>query len=1811
MTALFQTPQRPRREAEIKDINKVKSIRIALASPEEILSKSHGEVKNPETIDYKTHKPKFDGLFCEKIFGPTKDYECNCGKFRGIKHKGVTCDRCGVEVIQSKVRRSRLGHIKLEMPVAHIWFSKGVPSRMAALIDLHTKVMEQVLYYEKYMVIEPGNSPYLGWRALQELKPLEVLSEEELHKAQEEYGDIDACMGAEAIKRVLENLDLESLCVSLKEVIQSSKSEQKRTRSIKRLKIAQEFLRSGNRPEWMIMETLPVIPPDLRPLVPLDGGRFATSDLNDLYRRVINRNNRLRRLKEVHAPEVIIRNEKRMLQEAVDALLDNGRRGRPVKGSNNRPLKSLSDMLKGKNGRFRQNLLGKRVDYSGRSVIVCGPNLKFHECGLPKKMALELFEPFIIHHLEKLDNVNTIRSAKRLIEKEAPVVFDVLEKVIRDHPVLLNRAPTLHRLGIQAFMPKLVEGNAIQLHPLTCSAFNADFDGDQMAVHVPLSREAREEARTLMIANKNILKPSSGQPIATPSQDIVLGCYYLTKIDPAKSKPEPRIFASLEHAMQAFDHGQIALQEEISVRINTWEEVEIIGEDAESGRPIARSLGSRIFICEDPEPGADLQDNQQIQYERQLMLTNTEYIRTTVGRILFNEVLTPELRFTNLLMTSKNLQRLVGRAFNAIGLGRTAEMLDRMKDIGFQYAKYSGLSIALSDMLVPPSKVDIIEKARNRVSEIQKQYDAGATTPTERYNKVIDCWIQVTDKIADEMMALLEKDQNGFNPLHMMKDSGARGSQQQIRQLSGMRGLMNKPMKKLTGGVGEIIESPIESNFKEGLTVLEYFISTHGARKGLADTALKTAEAGYLTRRLVDVAQDVIITEKDCGTISGMEVAVIKEGDQVIESLKDRILGRCALDTIRNPLQPDKVIVPSGKKLDEEDIQTIHRCCLNLYPITSVLVADKSGKLTAPPETIDLSDIDYWGGDSEQALYDRLLGRTTLEDIKDTYNILVKAGDEISESLADDIERCGIDRVKIRSVLCCETSRGVCVKCYGRDLARGHMVLMGEAVGVIAAQSIGEPGTQLTLRTFHIGGTASRIVSGSAIYANLKDGELGVVRYINMDAEEKKDEIITIGRNGKIIVTFLGQKALVEGRLEITCDKLIEDRKGRLVVCNPNGAEVQIIGKKKEAAQKIKVPYGVLFEPGLKNKSNVKPGDMLYRREPWSLPLIATHAGTVRYSDVISLGDPETLKGRQFGDHPTIEITNSKGEVLEQFPLTPRARVSVPEGSKVEPGDFVAELPIPVITEYEGKLRFQGVAEGRTIRQRLDPVTGNLTSVVTHVDIHNVPRITIIGRKGEVITQYYLPLGCEIKVKDGQDVFRGDILAQSENLRQVEFVPIGANLQVQDGQVIEAGGGKRPILASWDPYQIPIIATRSGRVNYRDIELGVTVRAQRDSSGQSSESDSGEGAQLIVMEQKEDKHPSLEIISKGGEPAIESLPSGAMIVARDGQEVQRGDTLAKIPRETFKTRDVTGGLPRVEEIFEARRPKAKDLAIVARVSGWVKIPRPGAHDDEASIIEKLGKKRKRGTRLMAIIDSDGVILESYEVDIGKRLIRNDGEWVNVGDKLVDGSLDLHEYLEVMGEKRCMEYLLNEIQEVYRLQGVSINDKHLEVIVRQMMRNVTILDPGDTEFLPMDVVDRFQVMRENKEVQASGGRPAKFQTNLLGITKASLGTESFISAASFQETTRVLTAAAISGKEDRLLGLKENVIMGHLIPAGTGKPEYRSLRITDAALQSTSEPGDVLTEAPPDLEETLNQGILDMDEIAEMSEVDLSDDFEAD
>ncbi len=1620
----LQTPAAKRREDEIRDINRVRSIKISLASPDQIRSWSYGEVKNPETIDYKTYKPKTDGLFCERIFGPTRDYECACGKFKGIKHRGVVCDRCGVELTQSKVRRSRMGHIELEMPVAHIWFSKGVPSRLAILLDLSIKVLERILYYEEYIVLDPGST---------DLKMLDVIAEREYIQMREEYGsEFRVGMGAEAVKEILMGLDLESLADEMRRTIREGKSKQRVKKSIKRLKVIEDFRGSDNRIEWLILESLPVIPPDLRPLVPLDGGRFATSDLNDLYRRVINRNNRLRRLKEVRAPEVIIRNEKRMLQEAVDALLDNGRRGRPVKGSNNRPLKSLSDMLKGKQGRFRQNLLGKRVDYSGRSVIVCGPDLKFNECGLPKQMALELFEPFIIRRLEELDEVTTIRSAKRKIERQDPEVFDVLEEVIKNHPVLLNRAPTLHRMGIQAFQPKLVEGKAIRLHPLTCTAFNADFDGDQMAVHVPLSLEAQAECRDLMLAKHNILGPADGKPIATPSQDIVLGCYYLTKIRNPINGREPKRFSDEREAIISFDHGAIGLQDEVEVRIR----------------------GTRI--------------------------------RTTVGRIIFNDILPNLLRFCNKIMNKKSLSELVRNCYNYYGKEGTAKFLDELKALGYYYAKLGGISIGLGDMIVPSRKEELLNSARNDVKTVMEQYEKGAITDIERYNKVIDRWIHTTESVAEAMMGELELDNQGFNPIFIMADSGARGSKQQIRQLAGMRGLMSKPMKKLTGGIGEIIESPIESNFKEGLTVLEYFISTHGARKGLADTALKTAEAGYLTRRLVDVAQDLIVTQEDCGTLNGLEVSAIVEGDQVIESINDRVLGRSAAEDIINPL---------------------------------------------------------------------------------TGNLIVNRNQMIDEEAAAAIGRCGIEKVYIRSTVACESPRGVCAACYSRDLSRGEQVNIGQAVGVIAAQSIGEPGTQLTLRTFHIGGTTSRILEESEIQirrnvdgiAGLRDGESGVVKFINLRlVENRRGEMVSVNTLGRPYLVRSKVRCPNLGRKNdpiIRLDKLEVTEGGKNGVVVRGGGSIVLTNMRgKELYRFPFIPTGA--ELHFSDGDKVPAGEILASWDPLQVPIVSKTTGKVSFNNI---DKSDLIKNKDIYVIPPermdAELVVTKGKNSETYNLQPGHRLMVKDGESVKVGSVLAFHPTPTIAGSEGKIRYVDIQDGVTVRRILDPITNNLKSVITDYVGLKVPRIRIVDRDETILEEHTLPPGSVLGIEDGADVLNGVILTHTDQVvdqfKHLETgIPLGAVIYVGDGEEIRNNGGQimleneeepRPVIARWDPYFKAEIASMDGKCRFEQVIEGVTMRRQRQEASSIS--------QMIVMEHREDKHPSLVLHKRGKEPEYHSLPSGAHIVVNDGDEIQAGDILAKIPKETFKSRDVTGGLPRVEELFEARRPKLKDLAIITKIDGWVRLPKPEDIDEEVE--KKLGKKRKRGTRLILITDKDGEVHSVHEVDAGKHVIVSDGDWVSTGDKLVDGSIDPHEYLEVMGERSTQQYLINEIQEVYRLQGVSINDKHIEVIIRQMMRKVTITDSGDTNFLQDDDVDRFEVMRENERVGKQGGKPAQFKPRLLGITKASLGTESFISAASFQETTRVLTQAAIGSKMDHLLGLKENVIMGHLIPAGTG------------------------------------------------------------
>ncbi len=1354
------------------------AIRISLASPEKILSWSHGEVTKPETINYRTFKPERDGLFCAKIFGPVTDWECLCGKYKRMKHRGVICDKCGVEVTQAKVRRERLGHITLATPVSHVWFFKGLPSRIGHLLDISLRDLERILYFEAYVVVEPGDT---------DLKPNQLLNEDQFRKAREDYGQkFRAQMGAEAIKELLKRVSVEKMAVELREKMRGENSVQKKLKYAKRLKVVDSFRKSTNRPEWMILDVIPVIPPELRPLVPLDGGRFATSDLNDLYRRVINRNNRLKKLMELKAPDVIIRNEKRMLQEAVDALFDNGRRGRVLRGANNRPLKSLSDTLKGKQGRFRQNLLGKRVDYSGRSVIVVGPELKLHQCGLPKKMALELFKPFIYNKLEERGLVATIKQAKEMVEQQRPEVWDILEEVIREHPVLLNRAPTLHRLGIQAFEPVLVEGKAIRIHPLVCTAFNADFDGDQMAVHIPLGPEAQIEASVLMMSSNNILSPASGQPIAIPSQDVVLGCYYLTKSKPG-AKGEGRAFGNPEDVVLALEAGELETLTPIRVRI--------------SGELIDLTVA---------------RDDQGVQYA-EVQTVDHKVINTTVGRVILNSALPKGMPYVNGLLKKKGLQQLVQYGYLRYGLATTVEMLDSLKTLGFTYATRSGISIGIDDLVIPSQKPALVEAARDEVIKVEGQYLEGAITNGERYNKVIAVWSEVTEKIADAMFSEMEElDQSGrnFNPVYIMADSGARGSKQQIRQLAGMRGLMAKPS-------GEIIETPITSNFREGLSVLHYFISTHGARKGLADTALKTADSGYLTRRLVDVAQDVIIHEIDCGTMDGIDAKAIVESGEIIEPLRERIIGRVTLEKIVDPF---------------------------------------SGEL------------------------------------------IVNQNEQLDEATATAIQEAGIEKVRIRSVLTCAARRGCCAKCYGRDLATGKLVELGLAVGVIAAQSIGEPGTQLTMRTFHIGGTASRVNEQSSLDAK----HAGTVRYQGLQVVETK------AQPGSVPV---GDTAA----------------KGELVVMNRTGS---------------------------------------------------------------------------------IVIQDSKGRDRERYPIV-----------------------------------------------------------------------------------------------------------------------YGARLKVRDGAHVEQG----TILVEWDPYTFSILTEDAGTVKYKDLVSDITFHEEVDEV-------TGLSRKIVVDSPDEKKQPTIEIRDKAGKVLRKyNMPSHAHLMVEDSDQAYAGQVLAKIPRETTKTKDITGGLPRVVELFEARKPR--ETAVISEIDGVVR---------HGGIV--------KGLRKIIIVPEEGGEPREYSLPRGVHVNVQEGDRVRAGEPLMDGPSNPHDILSVLGEKALHSYLVNEIQEVYRLQGVNINDKHIEVIVRQMMRWVKIEDVGDTEFLVEEQVDRFRFMEENERVIAAGGRPAQGRPLLLGITKASLSTDSFISAASFQETTRVLTEASISGKIDHLRGLKENVTMGRLIPAGTGFEYYRNVRI---------------------------------------------------
>ncbi|MGQ0704066.1 MAG: DNA-directed RNA polymerase subunit beta' [Gemmatimonadales bacterium] len=1472
-------------------------IAIRIASPEEIRGPrdpkerermelqglrtwwSWGEVTKPETINYRSFKPERDGLFCERIFGPVKDWECHCGKYKRIRYRGVICDRCGVEVTLSKVRRERMGHIELSVPVAHIWFFKTLPSPMGNLMNLTLRELERVIYYSSYIVIDPGK---------QDVDQNQLLEEEqylELRQKAREGGDTGfrADIGAPAIRALLERVDVKTLADKLRSAVAVETSQHRKKQTLKRLKIVDAFLYSGenqdlsNNPAWMVMDVIPVLPPDLRPLVPLDGGRFATSDLNDLYRRVINRNNRLQKLIQHRAPEVILRNEKRMLQEAVDALFDNGRRSKAIRGRGKRPLKSLSDMLKGKQGRFRQNLLGKRVDYSGRSVIVVGPELRLHQCGLPKAMAVELFKPFIIHKLVENGIAETVKRAKKIVEREGPEVYEILEDIIQDHPVLLNRAPTLHRLGIQAFEPKLVEGKAIRIHPLVCAAFNADFDGDQMAVHVPLSFEAQLEARVLMVSSNNILKPSDGRPVAEPSQDMVLGCYWLTKL-PGKAEEALRIAGA-----RAED-----------VKTELWKEARYYGSIAELEMALQAGLvGYHSLIHFWYVPPSEAEDREP------------RWIRTTVGRVLFNNILprrlVAELGFRDDLMKKKNLSELVLQSYRRAGLRDTVEFLDRLKRFGFDFATLGGVSIGVEDLEIPARKAQLLEEAQKRVERFQRAYNTGQITFGERYNKVIDAWTHANNDVAEAMVSSMRQSRGGFNPVFMMFDSGSRGSRDQIRQLAGMRGLMAKPQKKLTGGIGEIIESPIKSNFREGLSVLEYFISTHGARKGLADTALKTADAGYLTRRLVDVAQDVTITEEDCGTILGLEMTALKEGEDVIESLQERIVGNVAAEDVFDP-----------HELDEH-------------------------------------------GDPR---------------------LLVQAGQLCDEDTADAIEDAGIERVKIRSVLTCEARRGICRMCYGRNLATMDMVDMGEAVGILAAQSIGEPGTQLTLRTFHIGGTASRI----AEEAERRARSDGVVKYTKGLEYADLPVQYEDGSTGQVRVALTRED-----------ESATEETREGLYIVDP--------------------------------------------KEP--------------------------------------------SHVLTRYPVPEGAILHVKEGETVTKGDADRRATIlytwdpynePSIIKVDGEMRWKDLVKDVTLREELDEGTGLRSLVVTADPDRELHPSVLVYTPNRRDPQEY-------SLAEGSRIIFG---SPTEMVSRAASIPDEANPWSSHYRVEE-----RPVIEAWP---------------------GKSKKENRDKTVYLS-------------------------------PPV---------------KVAKGVTVTKIPRQVYKTRDITGGLPRVQELFEARRPK--DPATMSEIDGIVKFGeiKRGKREIFAYPMNKEG----------AI--ADGEPPQVYEVPAGKHLRVHEGDRVRAGDRLTEGSVNPHEILLIKGPRAVQEYLLNEVQEVYRLQGVRIADKHIGVIVRQMLQKVRVTDPGDTSFLEAEPVDKLSFREENERVIKRKSKPATAEPLLLGVTKASLTTQSFISAASFQETTRVLTDAAIRGAKDDLRGLKENIIIGHLIPAGTGHYRYVDLEIQPPA-----------------------------------------------
>jgi DNA-directed RNA polymerase beta' subunit len=1482
------------------------ALQVAIASPEKISKWSFGEVKKPETINYRTLKPERDGLFCAKIFGPVRDYECLCGKYKKMRYKGIVCEKCGVEVTTSKVRRNRMGHIELATPVAHIWYVNSLPSRIGTLLGVKMKDLERVLYYEAYIVQNPGDA-YYDTEGKQKIQQCDILNEEQYRLLEERYSltGFRAEMGAEIVRELLGELDLAEIYVTLKQDVKETKSEAKLKTLVKRLKIVEAFLNSDNRPEWMVLQVLPVLPPDVRPLVALDGGKFAVSDLNDLYRRVINRNARLKRLLELDAPEIIIRNEKRMLQEAVDALFDNGRRANAVKGANKRPLKSLSEIIKGKQGRFRQNLLGKRVDFSGRSVIVVGPDLRMDQCGLPKGMALELFTPHVMARLEEKGYATTLKSAKRLIESKTNEVWECLAEVVDGHPIMLNRAPTLHKLSIQAFHPKLIDGKAIQLHPLVCSAFNADFDGDQMAVHVPLGQEAIAECKVLMLSSMNILLPASGKAIATPSQDMVLGIYYITT-DKENVKGQNKLFASVDEAMMAIEKDIVEYHAKVRISIDG------------------------------------------------------HIINTTAGRIIIKSILPDYVpsEYWNKTLKKKFIGELIDYIYKHGGIRDTAQFLDDLKDVGFKYSTLAGVSISAADIIIPDDKYPMVRGAKDKVIEIQQQFSSGLLTEQERYNKIIDVWTDTNNKVADAMMNLVETDKDGFNSIHMMADSGARGSAAQIRQLAGMRGLMAKPD-------GSIIETPITSNFKEGLNVLEYFISTHGARKGLADTALKTANAGYLTRKLIDIAQNVRITTEDCGTHEGVDIAAITIGGELIENIEDRILGRVSADDIIDPL---------------------------------------------------------------------------------TNEILFSEGTLLDEDKAAVVAESGIKTVKIRTPLTCKALNGICTKCYGINLGEGNMVQPGEAIGIVAAQSIGEPGTQLTLRTFHVGGTASRTQEERSIVADKE----GFIRYYNLKALTNSNgvDVVANRRNAAVLLVEPKVKAPIAGKysIETIHDEMVititNDKESvkysirRSDVAKPN----ELAGISGKIESKLYLPY--------KNGDDVVAEESIVEliKEGYNVPNRISYGSELKVKD----GDPVPMK----------IVSNAVGSV-KYYELK---------------GDYLE--------------RTHDIKEGDTVNYK-----GLFAVVADSADREAI--------------RHYIVRGSIIRISDNDSVQNDTILAEPSTSEQT-------------------------VIAEWDPYANPVLAEYEGTIAFEDIIPEVTATEQFDElTGQT---------RLVINEYIPTEYkPAITLATKEGNLITYALEPKTAIFVSQGENVALATTLAKMPKAVAKSRDITGGLPRVSELFEARKPKSS--ASIAEIDGVVSFGKP-----------IRGKKR-------LILTGENDIAVEYQIDKTKQILVREGEFVHSGEKLTDGIVSSHDILRILGEKALQQYIVAEVQQVYRRQGVAISDKHIEVIVNQMLRQIRIADSGDTNFIIGDMISRRRFREENARIVRLGGEPAISEPMLLGITRAAISSDSIISAASFQETTKVLTEASIAGKFDMLEDLKENVVLGRLIPVGTGIFKRNKQKIT--------------------------------------------------